>query len=101
MDMPHVTLALDRLRETQLAHGIALENLTTRQDQIIGMIEDMKREREHESRGKRAISGMNFLMQTLRPAIHAGVIWGFTLLVMAYLANGGSLMTAATFLLGK
>ena len=103
MDMPHVTLAIDRLRETQLAHGIILNTLATRQEQIIAMMQDLNRDREldHEGRGRKAILGMNGLMRGLRPLLYLAVLWAVTVLSMAYLANGGDLMSAATFLLGR
>ena len=104
MDMPHLAIAIDRLRETQLAHGITLSMIATQQGQIIAMMQDMERrqqERRQEGRAHKAFRGMDGLMKQVRPLVYIAALWAASILTMAYLAKGGDLMSAAGFLFGK
>ena len=99
MDMPHLAIAMDRLRETQLTHGITLTMIATQQGQIIAMMQDM--EKRQEGRAHKAFRGMDGLMKQVRPLVYIAALWATSILTMAYLAKGGDLVSAAVFLFGK
>lgn len=83
-------LLLDRMRETQLAQSGQLTAIEQRMDRMIVI---MQKKRRRESPWLAIWNGL------FRPGEQGGLKWLITVLVIAYLWNGGDMGSAIGFLL--
>jgi len=105
MDTAYLATVLDRIRDTQLQHGQALTNhrqiladhgqvlasVAERQAQILEMLNTP------DKKGRKNGALAQWLA-FLKPIAYAAALWATALLVIAYIAKGGDLISAVSSL---